>query len=302
MEEVQINETFAMLDTHSAWKDSMSRMQDAYNASPQEISTSSSMQAIRRHLYYLEARGEEDKARNAVMAELATNPDILPLPYLLGAIAAFRATKNPKLDKNLGGGRHILVGMDEIFRGRGNSYGLASNEAQQLRPSSNVATRAVQIGDELLRLSGMFGKKQTVPVVMVWHRDYTPPRVSYSEVVTGTVTQGAFNLKPPVISSGRVEHRIPTRLTKVTKGEVITKDEYMQDEAKYANIPITSLAGLLHENDRDEKPYDPDVVYIGNDDVTKRVDQALRENKERKDLSDRQRAHHDADSGHSRFR
>ena len=276
MEATDIAAAFSRLETHAAWSSQRAYLQDAYNAAPMDISKKSPLDDVRRQVTYLEAKEAEDAARMALIAEVAAQEEtFLPLPYLVGAVAALSVTRNPSLTKRLSERSFILA--EDPFANMPSLHGVPAE--QDVRPSRNPTERAVQIGDEIVRLKGIFAVRGTVPVAMVWHYNYSPPRRSYSEVVTGNVPAArAFVLRRPRVNGASVVHGIPTRLSGIVKDEVITKNEYVQPEKKYQDVPITSLTRLVearHHRGLD----DPDVVYVGKEDVAQRVKRAKADNK-----------------------
>ncbi len=275
MDATGITEAFSTLETHVAWRSQLAHLQDAYNASPMDLGKKSPLDDVRRQVAYLEARDAEDAARMALIAEVAAQGEgFLPLPYLLGSVAALSATRSPNLTKRLSNSSFILA--EDLF---GNIPGLNDVPAEQVvRPKGDPTERAAQIGDEIVRLKGIFAVRGDVPVAMVWHYNYNAPRRSYSEVVTGSVPAArAFVLRKPKVKAGKVDHGIPTRLTGIQKGDVITKNEYVQPETKYQDIPITSLVRLIEKRVHRGLD-DPDVVYVGRDEVKERVKRAKAEN------------------------
>jgi hypothetical protein len=276
MEATDIAAAFSRLETHTAWSSQRAYLQEAYNAAPLNVSNKTPLEEMRRQVAYLEAKEAEDAARMALIAEVAAQEEaFLPLPYLVGAVAALSITRNPSLPKRLSERSFIL--SDDPFANMPSLHGVPAE--QDVRPSKNPIERAVQIGDEIVRLKGIFAVRGTVPVTMVWHYNFNPPRRSYSEVVTGNVPAArAFVLRRPRVSAGTVAHGIPTRLSGIVKDEVITKNEYIQPEKKYQDVPITSLT-LLVEARHHRGLDDPDVVYIGKEDVAQRVKRARADNK-----------------------
>jgi hypothetical protein len=276
MEATDIAAAFSRLETHAAWSSRLAYLQDAYNASPTELSKKSPLDDVRRQVAYLEARDAEDAARMALIAEVAAQGEaFLSLPYLLGSVAALSVTRSPGLTKRLSNRSFIFA--EDLF---GDIPGLGDVPAEQVvRPSKDPAERALQIGDEIVRLKGIFAVRGTVPVAMVWHYNYNPPRRSYSEVVTGNIPAArAFVLRKPKVKADKVDHGIPTRLTGIEKDEVVTKNEYVQPEVKYQDVPITSLTRLV-EKRAHRGVDDPNAVYVGKEDVAQRVKRAKADNK-----------------------
>ena len=275
MEAAGITEAFSALETHAVWRTQLAHLQDAYNASPMDLGKKSPLEDVRRQVTYLEARDAEDAARMALIAEVATQDEaFLPLPYLLGSVAALSATRNPSLTKRVSDRSFMMA--EDLF---GSMPNLHLTAEQVIQPKRGVPERAVQIGDEIVRLKGIFAVRGNVPVAMVWHYDYSPPRRSYSEVVTGSLPAArAFVLRKPRITGDKVDHGIPIRLKGIEKGEVITKNEYVQPDSKYQDVPITTLTQLVERRGHRGLD-DPNVVYVGKEEVDQRVKRAKADNR-----------------------
>ncbi len=270
-----VESRIASLDSFSVWQSASSEQQTAFNDVPFDIDANNPKQ-LRQQLSYLEAQQEQQAARQALMTEIASQEeDFLPVAYWIGTLAAFQATDKPPTTKYLGNGRSISTGA-VMFND--------TNE-HTITPSSNPVILASQVGDELERLGGILDTSDSVPVVMVWHRRYNPPRLSYDEVVTGELPnpRDKFALEAPKVEEIDGQHvpvfTIPSRFNGVVKGRVVVPDEYIQPEEKYKSPVITTLArlGVVHSN---FLVHDPDALYIGSQDVTDRVAFAERDRAE----------------------
>ena len=261
------------LDTFATWQAASVEQQHAFNIVPFEINQDDPKQ-LRQQLGYLATEEEQRAARQALMQEVAAQDDsFLPLAYRLGVLAAFEATDRPlKTKYHAKGWTSSSSGMFHIDR-----------HEQQIRPSANPVKLATQVGDELERIRGLLDTRRNVPVVMVWNHHFTSPRIDYDEVVMGELPnpREAFVMEAPKITEldGKkvVDYTIPSRLHGVIKGRVVRKDEYVQPEDKYKNPVITTLVRLGVAK-RSFMSHDPDVLYIGKNEVKKRVAKAEQDN------------------------
>lgn len=227
---------------------------------------------------YFDITERDRKARESLKLGIVDMDErYLSLAYKLGTIAALDVTRD-RLD---------VVSRDE------NGYKLTIKpdfsqfdiNDHGIRPSSDPMTLAMQIGEELERLSLLLSTSISVPVLMVWNYEdiYPKNREDPHKYIEGIIPnpRNAFKLRPPKVikdkEGERVEYEIPSRLQGVRIVARGNKRAFNRSEAVYSNPLITSLSIFGVINSAISSGSNPDALYVGALDVKQRISRAKKD-------------------------
>jgi hypothetical protein len=250
----EITEQLDTLDSYHAWQEAAEAERTAAAARPRPLDVDDRGH-LQSQLSYLDARQAQVDARSALRCELAAQDDrLMPVAYRLGLLAAFEMS-------------------DDGLQSTSNPMRPDRSE-QPVSPSSRPINRALQIGDEVLRVHRLLDADGPVPVAMVWNHRFPHPRVGYDEVVLGEVADPAraFVIEEPQVvkTAGglTVVAGIPDKLSGVEKGEVIRGPDYLAPDGRYRDPRLPVLRKLLG------RQVGAHAVYIGPEEVERRVAQS----------------------------
>lgn len=267
-----LQEIVGNLDSYGAWREAEAKQIRAFNRKPLAIDTNN-VDQLNQQIKYVDLSNAQLEAREEFKVDIASRDDLIPLTYRLGILAALDATNKP-LEANR---------IKKTRRGLVVSLSYEDRSEQRITPHEDPILLAQQVGDELENLTKIFSTKRSVPVAMVWHHRYLKPRLSYDEVVCGTVNnpKEAFVLDEPTVidtnENKKVIYSVPSKLNGVEKGQVIKAFEYVRSANDFTNPMITRLArlGIFGIN---TAYLNPDELYIGKNEVKERVSKARYDN------------------------
>ncbi len=277
MTELQYAQKIESIPAYTGWQNLRQERSEAFSRVPVDFDMTAAAH-LTAQLDYLDVDRQLNDQRLELHRELAgTNDLVVPLPYRIGAIAATDICDRRKMSKVVDG---RLVALPNIFA----NLRARSSREENVRPSWEPLEHAHEIGDEIHRLIEIFSESSEVDILQVWGFHFIGGRLDFDEIVISKTTKKSHVITQNSLkiteTEDSVDIDIPLALKRLEKGQVIYDHQYVQPEEKYTSAPLLRLAALLRREP--ECHMDPaDGVYIGEKDITQRLEQAKQFEKQR---------------------